>query len=199
MEWKISCGSSVCFKDFSFIWNMTSSGSATLWAGIQHPYGLQLCLTCFYGNGLVLYLKEMLSDCAGKACGTQSTISPTCTQLSFLPLGRASSLLGRSTTYEVTFIHPLLMPLLSKDSECVTVAKISTKNLKQLLSQRPPVNQKNAQERKCQNSLKGMEGSFMPKKKIAAGLISHLLQGGRMAWAGLSLFCHPAHNDEHMF
>lgn len=54
------------------------------------------------------------------------------------------------------------MPVLSKDSEWVTVAKTSTKNLKQQLGQRPPANQKNAKERKCENSLKGMEGSFMP-------------------------------------
>lgn len=50
---RTSCDSSVCFKGFSFIWNMMGSGSATLWAGTQHPYELQLCLTCFCGNGLM--------------------------------------------------------------------------------------------------------------------------------------------------
>lgn len=105
----------------------------------------------------VLYLKEMwLSDRAAKACGTQSTTNPRCTELSFLPFG--NSLLGKSRTYEVTFIHPLFIPVLSKESEWVSMAKISTKSLKQLLSQRPPENQK--MHRK-ESGWRVMEGSLM--------------------------------------
>lgn len=62
-------------------------------------------------------------------------------------------------------------------SDC---GKAISKELKAAAESKTTREPKNAQERKCQKSVKGMEGSLMPKT-ITTGLIRHLFQGSRMA------------------
>lgn len=67
-------GASSGFKDISFLWDVTSSGSAALQLGTQQSFKLQvICISP--RNCLLLFsLKEIrLCDCGAKTCGTQDT------------------------------------------------------------------------------------------------------------------------------